>query len=67
MKTLIIKTKLKTNTLKISNFKTLIGKNVELTIKEINIHKSKKRNWDHSASADLKGKADKINLSDLAY
>ena len=26
-----------------------------------------KKNWKHSASVDLKGKADKINIRDLAY
>ena len=67
MKTLIIKTKLKSNTLKISNSKTLIGKNVEITIKEVEDTKTQKRNWNNSASVDLKGKTDKVNIRDLAY
>jgi len=67
MKTLVIKTKLKSSTLKIANSKSLIGKNVEITIKEVNNNKSKMRNWNYSATVDLNGKADKINLCDLAY
>ncbi|MBP9191141.1 MAG: hypothetical protein KBF96_01175 [Ignavibacteria bacterium] len=66
MKTLKIKTKLRSNTLKIANSKNLIGKEVEITIKEVKKNKVKK-NWKHSASVDLKGKADKINIRDLAY
>lgn len=66
MKTLIIKTKIRSNTLKIANSKNLIGKEVEITIKEVEKSKIKK-NWNHSGSVDLKGKADKINLRDLAY
>ena len=46
--------------------KNLIGKEVEITIKEVKKNKVKK-NWKHSASVDLKGKADKINIRDLAY
>lgn len=67
MKTLIIKTKLKSNTLKISNSKTLIGKNVEITIKEVEDTKTQKKSWNNSASVDLKGKTDKVNIRDLAY
>ena len=67
MKTLIIKTKLKSNTLKISNSKTLIGKNVEITIKEVDDTKTQKKSWNNSASVDLKGKTDKVNIRDLAY
>jgi len=66
MKTLKIKTKLRSGTLKIANSKNLIGKEVEITIKEVEKSKTKK-DWKHSASIDLKGKADKINLRDLAY
>jgi hypothetical protein len=67
MKPVIIKTKLRSNTLKIANSGKLLGKEVEITIKEVEKVKSKKRNWKHSGSIDLKGKADKINLRDLAY
>lgn len=67
MKTLFIKTRLKSCTLKIANPKSLIGKNAEITIKEINNNKSKMRNWNYSATVDLNGKADKINLRDSAY
>ena len=66
MRTLKIKTILRSNTLKIANSKSLIGKEVEITIKEVKKNKVKK-NWKHSASVDLKGKADKINIRDLAY
>ena len=66
MKTLKIKTKLRSNILKIANLKSLIGKEVEITIKEVEKNKTKK-DWKHSASVDLKGKADKINLRDLSY
>lgn len=67
MNTLIIKTKLKSNTLKIATSKALIGKDVEITIKEVESSKSKNRNWNYSASVDLKGKADKVSLRNLAY
>jgi hypothetical protein len=45
----------------------LIGKDVEITIKAVERSKPKNRNWNYSASVDLKGKADNINLRDLAY
>ncbi len=60
MKTLTIKTKLKSNTLKIANSKELLGKEVEITIKEIEKDKSKKRNWKYSASVDLKGQSRQV-------
>jgi len=66
MKAKNFKTKIKSNTLKIESSKTLISKDVELTIKEVEINKSKKRIWNFSASIDLKGKTDKINLRELA-
>lgn len=67
MKPVKFKTKLKNNTLKIARSKALIGKDEEIRIKEVDNNKSKKRNWNFSASIDLKGKADKINLRELAY
>lgn len=66
MGNLKIKANLRSYTLKIANSKNLIGKEVELTIKEIVKNKTNK-NWKHSASVDLKGITDKIDLQDLAY
>jgi len=67
MKTLTIKTKLITDTLKIKDAKDFIGKEVEITIKEIENGKPQKRIWRYSGAIDLNGKADNINIRDIAY
>lgn len=61
-----IKTKLTSSTIKLKNVKNLIGKEVEITIKEVP-GKKNKHNWKNSGSLDLKGKLDNSNVRDLAY
>ena len=61
-----IKTKLTSSTLKLKNVKRLIGKEVEITIREAK-DKEIKHKWNYSGSIDLKGKLDGLNLRDAAY
>ena len=61
-----IKTKLTSATIKLKNVKNLIGKEVEITIREVSDRKSK-HNWKHSGSVDLKGKLDNSSIRDFAH
>lgn len=67
MEIIKFKTKLKSNVIKLENSENLIGKKVEITIKEI-VHETKpKRKWSTLGSLNLGGKLDDKNIRDLAY
>ncbi|MFC2087149.1 hypothetical protein ACFLSA_03180 [Bacteroidota bacterium] len=61
-----IKTKLTSDTLKLKNIKKLIGKEVEITIREVR-NKKEKHHWDKSGSVNLKGKLDNSNIRNFAH
>lgn len=67
MNTITIKIRLQSDIIKLGNrAKSLIGKNVEIIIREIN-PQAGERKWNHLGKADLGGKADHTNIRDLAH
>jgi hypothetical protein len=46
---------------------SLIGKNVEIIIRELSNPKKGERNWHSLGKANLGGKADQVNIRDFAH
>ena len=68
MTTIRIHRKLEGETIQLPEAKSLIGKNVEITVREVAVAGANgTRIWRHLGSVDLGGKADGLNLRALAY
>ena len=68
MTTITIHTRLESEVVKLPQAKELIGKEVEITIRETaSVENRKKREWKYLGYVDLGGKLDNINIRDLAY
>jgi len=61
-----IKTKLTSSTIKLKNIQSLIGKDVEIIIRETSSEKNT-RQWNHSGTLDLNGKLEHIDIRDYAH
>lgn len=61
-----IKTKLTSSTIKLKNVKRLIGKEVEIIIRE-STPKKNMHQWNHSGAVNLNGKLDNANIRDYAH
>ncbi len=67
MDTVKFRTVLKNTKIELSELEKFIGKEVEITIKEIPNRKSIKREWSCAGSLHLKGQLDELNIRDFAY
>jgi hypothetical protein len=68
IKTLIIRKKLDSDTIKLGKVaKPMLGKNVEITIREVVEPKPVERNWRFLGSVSLGKSLDNINIRDFAY
>lgn len=68
MNTITIRKRLNSDVLKLGKqVKSLLGKNVEIVIREIDDPKPAKREWHFFGSIDLKGKLDSVNIRDFAH
>lgn len=67
MKEIRLRTKLKSATLHIDGAEKLVGKDVEVTIREIAQRKPSKRSWAFIGKASITGTLDNNNIRDLAY
>ena len=68
IKTLRIRTKLDSDTIKLGKeVKPMLGKNVEITIREVEEPKTVERNWQFLGSLNLGGELDCINIRDFAH
>ncbi len=67
MSTIKFKTKLRTNIIKLENPGDLLGKDVEVSVTEINSAKTVKKEWTVLGSLSLKGDLDDKNVRDLVY
>ncbi|MBS3742622.1 MAG: hypothetical protein KGY74_10920 [Candidatus Cloacimonetes bacterium] len=61
-----IKTKLTSSTIKLKNIQSLIGKDVEIIIRETSSEKNTHQ-WNHSGTLDLNGKLDHVDIRDYAH
>ena len=68
IKTLIIRKKLDSDTIKLGKeAKPMLGKNVEITIREVAEAKPVERNWRFLGSLNLGGELDCVNIRDFAH
>lgn len=68
MNSIIIKKKLDSDVIKLgTQVKSLLGKNVEITIKELIAPEHKQKKWKHLGSADMGEKLDHINIRNFAH
>ncbi len=67
MNTYTYKTTITSDKIQLPDSKGLIGKRVEISIKEIASHENKKKSWKLLGACNLKGAMDDINIRDLIY
>jgi hypothetical protein len=68
MNTITIKKYLESDVIKLGNrVKPLLGKNVEIVIREIVEQKPKERKWTTLGSVSIGNKTDNINIRDFAH
>ena len=68
IKTIKIRKKLDSDTIKLGKeAKPMLGKNVEITIREVAEPKPVKRNWRFLGSVSLGKSLDNVNIRDFAY
>lgn len=68
MNSIVIKKTLDSDVIKLgTQAKPLLGKEVEITIKELTSPEQKKKKWTLLGSANLGGKLDDINIRDFAH
>lgn len=68
MNTLTFQTKIKSNTIKLSDVSNFMGKEVIITIIELPKNKEKKkRKWNYLGAVQLNKQLDKVNIRDFAY
>ncbi len=65
---IIIRKKLDSNTIRLGKkAQSLIGKNVEITIREISDPKSAKKKWNYLGSVSLGKELHDVNIRDFAH
>ncbi len=68
MEAIIIKKKLDSGIIKLGKkAESLIGKNVEIVIRELISHKPSEKKWRHLGTADLNGVTDHLNIREFAH
>ena len=68
IKTIKIRKKLDSDIIKLGKeAKPMLGKNVEITIREVVEPKTVKRNWSFLGSINLGGELDHVNIRDFAH
>jgi len=68
MKAVAYQTKLESNTVHLLNVDNLIGKEVIITVVEVEEKTTKKKPvWKFAGSVNLHGTLDKVNIRDLAH
>lgn len=68
IKTISIKKILDSDTIKLGDqVKSLLGKKVEIIIREIEEHKPVKKKWQYLGSVSLGQEIDSVNIRDFAY
>jgi len=68
MQVITIKTRLKSDTIKLGKqVETLLGKDVEIVVRELNADQAGEKKWQHLGKADFDGKMDSVNIRDLAH
>jgi len=68
MKAIAYQTKLESNTIHLMNVDNLIGKEVIITVVEVEQKKPEKKPvWKYAGSVNLHGALDKVNIRDLAH
>jgi|GEM_PF-1134874 len=68
IKTITIRKKLKSDTIRLGKeAKSMLGKNVEITIRELENPKPTERKWRFLGSASLGKELDSINIRDFAH
>ena len=68
MNSIIIKKRLDSDVIKLgSKAESFLGKEVEITIKELTFPEQRKKEWKLLGSADLGGQLDHINIRDFAH
>ncbi len=59
---------LKSDTIKLPDIRRFLGKNVMITIAEVDpVKRHPTKHWNHLGIANFKGKVDSVNIRDLAY
>ena len=65
---IIIRKKLESDTIKLGEeAKPMLGKNVEIVIRELADQKPVEKKWNFLGSVDLGGELDSINIRDFAH
>ena len=68
IKTITIRKKLESDTIRLGKqAKPLLGKNVEIVIRELSTPQPIEKKWQHLGKVDLHGKMDHINIRDFAH
>ncbi len=68
MNTITIRKRLESDIIKLGKkAKFLLGKNVEIVIRELITPNPTEKKWKHLGKADLQGKTDRINIRDFAH
>lgn len=68
MNSIIIKKRLDSDVIKLgTQAKFLLGKNVEIVVRELITPPSNEKNWTHLGDADLGGKTDHIHVRNFAH
>ena len=69
MTAIAFQTNLKSDTVHLPDVKSLIGKDVIITVVEIEVEPKKKpkREWKFSGNLDFNGALDNVNIRDIAY
>ncbi len=68
MNSIIIRTRLESNIIKLGKqAKSLLGKNVEIIVRELSPTHLVEKRWRHLGATDLNGGMDNINIRDLAH
>lgn len=68
MNSIIIKKKLDSDVIELgTQAKFLLGKDVEIVIREVSTPLSNEKKWNHLGGADLGGKTDQIHVRNFAH
>lgn len=67
MKELRLRTRLVSSTLRLKGAEKFVGKDVEVTVREVASKSKLLKKWTHFGEVVIGGKLDKTNIRDLAY
>jgi hypothetical protein len=68
MNPITIRTRLESDIIKLGKrVKSLVGKQVEIIIRELATPQPKEKHWRHLGASDLHGKLDNVNIRELAH